>query len=96
MAKHKNTTPEVENNRPLLQSMAKNLVDKIYGPDGPPIGTKFVDLEDLVVELGRVFQKIPLGQALSRQAKNKWNGSVNESAWSAWPSARPSWSISRN
>jgi hypothetical protein len=68
MASDKKKIPQVENNRPLLQGMAKNLVDKIYGPDGPPIGTKFVELEDLVVELGRVFQKSMMDQALARQS----------------------------
>jgi hypothetical protein len=68
MAIDKKKIPQVENNRLLLQGMAKNLVDKIYGPDGPPIGTRFVELEDLVVELGRVFQKSMMDQALSRQS----------------------------
>jgi hypothetical protein len=68
MATDKKAIPHVENNRSLLQGMAKNLVDKIYGPDGPPIGTRFVELEDLVVELGQLFQKSMMDQALSRQS----------------------------
>jgi hypothetical protein len=68
MATAKKTSPQVDNNRLFLQGMAKNLLDRIYGPDGPPWGTQFLDLEDLIVELGKAFQKSLLDQALSRQA----------------------------
>jgi hypothetical protein len=68
MATPKKAIPQVDNNRSYLQGVAKNLVDRIYGPDGPPWGTQFTELEDLVVELGQAFQKSMLDQALSRQA----------------------------
>ena len=68
MAHAKKATPHVDNNRAYLQGVAKNLVDRIYGPDGPPWGTKFVELEDLVVELGQILQKSMMDQALGRQA----------------------------
>lgn len=68
MAKTKKTSPLVDNNRLFLQGVAKNLIDRIYGPNGPPWGTKFLELEDLIVELGKAFQKSMLDQALARQA----------------------------
>jgi NADH pyrophosphatase NudC (nudix superfamily) len=68
MAAAKKTTPQVENNRVLVQGMAKNLVERLYGPEGPPVGTRFTELEDLVVQLGEVFQESLLGQALDRQS----------------------------
>lgn len=68
MAADKKTTPQVENNRVLVQGMAKNLVERLYGPDGPPWGTQFTELEDLAVQLGEVFQESLMSQALNRQA----------------------------
>jgi hypothetical protein len=80
MAKAKKTSPLVDNNRPFLQGVAKNLIDRIYGPDGPPWGTKFLDLEDLVVELGKAFQKSMLDQALARQANTFHKTALQEGA----------------
>lgn len=68
MADPAKDTRQVDNNRPYLEGVAKSLVDRIYGPDGPPWGTKFVELEDLVVELGKVLQQSMMAQALTRQA----------------------------
>jgi NADH pyrophosphatase NudC (nudix superfamily) len=68
MATEKKPTPHVENNRVVVHGMAKNLVDRLYGPEGPPWGTQFTELEDLAVQLGEVFQESLLSQALTRQA----------------------------
>src|SRR5216684_917196 len=51
MARQKKSTPEVEKVRPYLEGVAKNLVDRLYGPGGPPWGTKLSELEDVVVAI---------------------------------------------
>ena len=35
MARAKKRTPQVEEVRPYVEGVAKNLIDKLYGPDGP-------------------------------------------------------------
>lgn len=54
--------------RPVVASAAKNLLHHLYGPDGPPWGTSFADLEDLLVKLSRSLGTEMLQQALQRQA----------------------------
>ena len=54
--------------RPVLQAAAKNLLHHLYGPEGPPWGTSFADLEELVVQLSDTFSSELLHQALQRQA----------------------------
>jgi hypothetical protein len=56
---------ELEN---LLQGVAKQLIHRVYGPEGMPWGTKFVDLEELAVQLGQAVSESMIDQALSRQA----------------------------
>jgi hypothetical protein len=45
---------ELEN---LLQGVAKQLIHRVYGPDGIPRGTKFADLEELAVQLGQAVSE---------------------------------------
>ena len=54
--------------RPVLQAAAKNLLAHLYGPDGPPWGTSFADLEALAVQISRGLGVAVLQQALQRQA----------------------------
>ena len=56
---------ELEN---LLQGVAKQLIHRVYGPDGMPWGTKFADLEELAVQLGQAISENMIDQALVRQA----------------------------
>lgn len=37
--------------RPVVQAAAKNLLHHLWGPEGPPWGTPFSDIEELVVQL---------------------------------------------
>src|SRR5207249_9031174 len=55
--------------RPVLLAMAKNLLHHLYGPQGPPWGTSFADLEELVVQLSDTLSSELLHQALQRQAE---------------------------
>jgi hypothetical protein len=68
MAKAKKRTPLVEEVRPYVEGVAKNLVDKLYGPDGPPWGTKLTDIEDLLIDLREILTEKALAEMLARQA----------------------------
>jgi hypothetical protein len=68
MARAKKRTPQVEEVRPYVEGVAKNLVDKLYGPAGPAWGTKLTDIEDLFVALREVLTEKMLADALARQA----------------------------
>ena len=74
MARAKKRTPQVEEVRPYVEGVAKNLIDKLYGPEGPPWGTKLTDLEDLFVALRDVLGDKLLAEALARQAAAQANG----------------------
>ncbi len=68
MARKKKSTHEVEKVRNYVEGVAKSLVDRLYGPDGPPWGTKMTELEDVVVAVREVLSEKMLQQALERQA----------------------------
>jgi len=68
MARKPSPRSEVAAQTPYLEGVAKNLADKLYGPGGPPRGTKFADLEELAVQLGRVISQELMNRALERQA----------------------------
>jgi hypothetical protein len=55
--------------RPVLQAAAKNLLHHLYGPEGPPWGTSFSDLEELFVQLSQGLSSELLHQSLQRQAE---------------------------
>jgi hypothetical protein len=68
MARNKQRSPEVEEVRSYVEGVAKNLADRIWGPKGPPWGTKLTQLEDLVVEIRDVLSEKMLELGLERQA----------------------------
>lgn len=68
MPRSKRRTPEVEEVRPYVEGVAKNLVEKLYGPDGPAWGTRLTDLEDLLLAVREVLSETMLDEALARQA----------------------------
>jgi hypothetical protein len=68
MARAKQRTAKVEEVRPYLEGVAKNLVDKLYGPDGPAWGTRLTEIEDLLLDIRQVLTERMLDDALSRQA----------------------------
>jgi hypothetical protein len=69
MARSKKRSAKAEQVRAYVEGVAKNLVDKLYGPDGPPWGTTLTDLEDLLLEVREVLTEQMLDLALSRQAQ---------------------------
>ena len=68
MARAKQRTPKVEEVRPYVEGVAKNLIDKLYGPDGPAWGTKLTEIEDLFIAIRDVLSERMLADALARQA----------------------------
>jgi|SRR5262245_15451609 len=68
MPRAKKRTPKVEEVRLYVEGVAKNLVEKLYGPDGPPWGTKLTEIEDLLLALREVLTEKMLDEALARQA----------------------------
>ncbi len=68
MPRPKKRSAQVEEVRPYLEGVAKNLVDKLYGPQGPAWGTSLTDLEDLLLDLRRILTEKALAEALARQA----------------------------
>ncbi len=74
MARSKKRTPKVEEVRPYVEGVAKNLIDKLYGPDGPAWGTPLTEIEDLFLALREVLTEKMLAEALARQAGAQANG----------------------
>ena len=76
MARAKKRTPQVEEVRPYVEGVAKNLIDKLYGPDGPAWGTKLTEIEDLFVAIRDVLGEHMLADALARQAVARGPGAT--------------------
>ena len=68
MPRSKKPAPPVDEVRPYLEGVAKNLVDKLYGPQGPAWGTSLTQIEDLLLDIRSVLTQSMLDAALSRQA----------------------------
>ena len=68
MARGQKRTPQVEQVRAYVEGVAKNLVDKLYGPDGPPWGTRLSAIEALMLDIREVLTDRMLAEALARQA----------------------------
>jgi hypothetical protein len=68
MARNRKATPEVDKVRNYLEGVAKNLVDRLYGPKGPAWGTKLTALEDVALAVREFLSAEMLEQALARQA----------------------------
>jgi hypothetical protein len=74
MTPAKKRTPKVEEVRPYVEGVAKNLIDKLYGPDGPPWGTQLTDIEDLFLAIREALTERMLADALARQAAAQARG----------------------
>jgi len=67
MASVKSTSSKIEAAQPYLEGVAKNLVDRIWGPSGPLWGTKLTEMEDVMIALQQVILEKMLQLALQRQ-----------------------------
>lgn len=54
--------------RPYLEGVAKSLVERLWGADGPPWGTTLSSIEDVVRSVRHVLAEKMLDEALQRQA----------------------------
>jgi hypothetical protein len=68
MARSKISTTPADPVRPYLAGVAKSLVDRLYGPEGPAWATKLTELEDVVLAVRQVLSEQMLDEALQRQA----------------------------
>jgi hypothetical protein len=68
MAAKSIATKQVAELRHLIKGVAKNFVDRVYGPQGPEWGTLFVDIEELAVQIGQAVSREMCDQALHQQA----------------------------
>ena len=69
MARKKKVPAAVEPVQAYLEGVAKSLVDRLYGPQGLPWGTKLTELEDVVIAVREILAESMLAQALQRQAQ---------------------------
>ncbi|SRR6266404_7044854 len=68
MARAKMRTPKVEELRPYVEGVAKNLVEKLYGTQGPAWGTQLTAIEDVLLEIREVLTEKMLDLTLAQQA----------------------------
>jgi hypothetical protein len=68
MARFKISTAAAEPVRPYLEGVAKSLVDRLYGGQGPAWGTKLSEIEDTILAIRHVLSEKMLDEALQRQA----------------------------
>src|SRR6266496_2377053 len=68
MARGKKRTRKVEELRPYVEGVAKNLVEKLYGPHGPAWGTTLTQIEDVLLEIREVLTEKMLDLTLAQQA----------------------------
>src|SRR5580704_11929722 len=71
MVRGKKRTPKVEDLRPYVEGVAKNLVEKLYGSQGPAWGTKLTEIEDVLLEIREVLTEKMLDLTLGQQAASE-------------------------
>src|SRR5262249_19424350 len=67
MGRSQKRTPKVEELRPYVEGVAKNLVEKLYGPQGPAWGTKLTEIEDVLLEIREDLTQKMLRLTLAQQ-----------------------------
>src|SRR3974377_2022504 len=79
MAHKVDATAAVFAQNTLIQGVAKYFLEKVYGPEGMPWGTRFADLEELSVQIGQAMSRSMVDQALAQTAQTVRAGA--ESCW---------------
>jgi hypothetical protein len=67
MALPKKRTRQVEEVRSYVEGVAKNLVEKLYGPNGPAWGTTLTEMEELLLDIRQILTEKMLAESLARQ-----------------------------
>ncbi|MEO6810063.1 MAG: hypothetical protein ABI353_13195 [Isosphaeraceae bacterium] len=70
MAHHLDPAAVVVEQENLIQGVAKHFLQKVYGPEGMPWGTKFSELEELAAQIGQAVSRTMMNQALANQAQD--------------------------
>ena len=68
MARFTIATAAADPVRPYLEGVAKSLVERLYGANGPAWGTKLSAIEDTIKAIRQVLSEKRLDEALQRQA----------------------------
>src|SRR3954464_5679111 len=68
MARAKKCNTKGEELPRSVEGVAKNLCDKLYGPDGPAWGTKLTEIEDVCLDIRQILTEQMLAESLRRQA----------------------------
>jgi hypothetical protein len=68
MARFRTSTRQADPVRPYIEGVAKSLVDRLYGAEGPAWGTKLSEIEDTILAIRQVLSEKMLDEALQRQA----------------------------
>jgi hypothetical protein len=68
MARFTVATAAADPVRPYLEGVAKSLVDRLYGANGPAWGTKLRAIEETIQAIRQVLSEKMLDEALQRQA----------------------------
>lgn len=69
MSSPRGEQPSLQQVQLYLDGVAKSLVDRLYGPDGPPSGTTLTDIENLYLMIRDNLTQKMLHIALDRQAQ---------------------------
>jgi len=68
MERSAKNTPQVDEVRPYLQGVAKHLLDRLYGAQGPAWGTSLTQIETVLLEVRDLLARELIDSALRRQA----------------------------
>jgi hypothetical protein len=68
MARYQISTAAADPVRVYVEGVAKSLVERLYGENGPAWGTKLVAIEDTIKAIRQVLSEKMLDEALQRQA----------------------------
>ena len=68
MAQQTKWSPQIDEVRAYIEGVAKNLVEKLYGPQGPVWGTKLTEIEALCLDIRQLLTQKMLDESLARQA----------------------------
>jgi hypothetical protein len=82
MARFKTSTAAADPVRPYLEGVAKSLVDRLYGEQGPAWGTKLSEIENTIMAIRQVLTEKMLDEALQKQANT---ATQRPAAWQCCP-----------
>lgn len=70
MARSRSSKVKVEAFRNYIEGVAKKLADDLWGPQGPPWGTRLTEMEDIALEARDILTEKFLQVGLARQSQS--------------------------